>query len=148
MVIVMDDEGRENEGDLLIAAEFVKPEHINFMAQKARGLICVPMEGKRLDELNLHPMKSEYLAKNHQHQSSNTGWAISVDAIHGVTTGISAYDRAKTVKVLIDPNSRPSDLSITVEIICTFSFFVFLRLLCVFEHNAKQHLFIIAVLHY
>lgn len=107
MVIVMDDEGRENEGDLLCAAEFITPEQINFMAREARGLICVPMEDSRLKELELHPMKMEF---NHRHQKSDTAWTISVDAAQGVTTGISAADRAYTVKVLIDPKSKPSDL--------------------------------------
>ncbi len=107
MVIVIDDEGRENEGDLLIAAQFVRPEDINFMAKEARGLICVPMEEERLNELNLYPMKDEL---NQKHQKCNTGWAISVDAVQGVTTGISAFDRAQTVKVLIDPASKPADL--------------------------------------
>ncbi len=109
MVVVMDDEGRENEGDLLCAAQFISPEKINFMAKYARGLICVPMEETRLDELGLHPMKDNILS-HHQHQLSNTGWAISVDAAKGVTTGISAFDRAHTIKVLIDPKSTPSDL--------------------------------------
>ena len=109
MVVVMDDEGRENEGDLLAAADFITPETINFMAKHARGLICVPMEEARLDELGLHPMKDNVLS-HHQHQKSNTGWAISVDAAKGITTGISAYDRSHTVKVLIDPKSKPSDL--------------------------------------
>ncbi len=107
MVIVIDDEGRENEGDLLMAAQFVRPEDINFMAKEARGLICVPMEQERLDQLDLHPMKDE---SNQKHQKCNTGWAISVDASCGVTTGISAFDRAQTVKVLIDPRSKPTDL--------------------------------------
>ncbi len=105
MVIVMDDEGRENEGDLLCAAQFITPEKINFMAKQARGLICVPMEESRLDELGLHPMKVDL---SHKHQKCNTGWAISVDAAHGITTGISAADRAKTVKDLIDPRSKPA----------------------------------------
>ena len=109
MVVVMDDEGRENEGDLLCAAEFITPEKINFMAKYARGLICVPMEESRLDELGLHPMKDNILS-HHQHQLSNTGWAISVDAAKGVTTGISAYDRSYTIKVLIDPQATPCDL--------------------------------------
>ncbi len=107
MVIVMDDEGRENEGDLLIAAQFVRPEDINFMAKEARGLICVPMEEERLDQLHLYPMKDEF---NQKHQKCNTGWAISVDAVSGVTTGISAFDRAQTVKALIDLDSKPNDL--------------------------------------
>ena len=107
MVIVMDDEGRENEGDLLIAAEFVTPEAINFMAKEARGLICVPMEDGRLSKLDLHPMKEDL---NSKHQRCNTAWTVSVDAAYGVTTSISAGDHAKTVKVLIDPQSKPSDL--------------------------------------
>jgi 3,4-dihydroxy 2-butanone 4-phosphate synthase/GTP cyclohydrolase II len=107
MVIVMDDEGRENEGDLLIAAQFISADTINFMAREARGLICVPMEDSRLNELDLHPMKEDF---NTKHQRCNTAWTVSVDAAFGVTTGISAADRAKTVKVLIDPKSSPGDL--------------------------------------
>lgn len=109
MVVVMDDEGRENEGDLLVAAQFVTPEIINFMAKNARGLICVPMEADRLDQLGLHMMKDLFPGQS-AHKLSNTGWAISVDAAHGITTGISAFDRAFTVKVLLDPSSKPSDL--------------------------------------
>src|SRR5580698_11017002 len=86
MVIVMDDEGRENEGDVLIAAQFVTPEAINFMAREARGLICVPMEDARLNDLDLHPMKEDLHSK---HQRCNTAWTVSVDAAYGVTTGIS-----------------------------------------------------------
>jgi len=107
MVIVMDDEGRENEGDILIAAQFINPDAINFMAKEARGLICVPMEDSLLNDLDLHPMKEDL---NSKHQRCNTAWTVSVDAAYGVTTGISAADRAKTVNVLIDPNSKPSDL--------------------------------------
>lgn len=107
MVIVMDDEGRENEGDLLCAAEHITPEIVNFMAKEARGLICVPMEADRLDELGLHPMKIDISAR---HQKCDTGWAISVDASKGITTGISAADRAYTVKVLLDPKATSLDL--------------------------------------
>ena len=107
MVIVMDDEGRENEGDVLIAAEFISADAINFMAREARGLICVPMEDGRLNNLDLHPMKEDL---NSRHQRCNTAWTVSVDAAYGVTTGISAADRAKTVSVLIDPKSMASDL--------------------------------------
>ena len=107
MVIVMDDEGRENEGDVLCAAQFITPEIINFMAKEARGLICIPMEEERLNALGLHPMKIDM---GHGHQKCNTGWAISVDAAKGVTTGISTGDRAYTVKLIIDPNSQSSDL--------------------------------------
>lgn len=107
MIVVMDDEGRENEGDVLCAAQFVTPEIINFMAREARGLICVPMEETRLDELDLHPMKVGF---SHKHQKCDTGWAISVDAASGITTGISAADRAYTIKVLIDSKAKSSDL--------------------------------------
>ncbi len=107
MIIVMDDEGRENEGDVLVAAQFITPDIINFMAKEARGLICVPMENDRLNDLGLHPMKDEL---NNKHQKCNTAWTISVDAAFGVTTGISTADRAKTVDVLIDPKSKPIDL--------------------------------------
>ena len=107
MVIVMDDESRENEGDILMAAQFVTPEAINFMARYARGLVCVPMEAARLDLLGLYPMKD---ATSDLHQPCNTGWAISVDAAQGITTGISAADRAYTVKLLIDPKATAKDL--------------------------------------
>jgi len=106
MVIVMDDEGRENEGDILIAAQHITPEAINFMARNARGLICVPMEDARLSDLDLHPMKEE---TNSKHQKCNTAWTVTVDSAFGVTTGISAADRAKTILDLIDPKSKPSD---------------------------------------
>jgi 3,4-dihydroxy 2-butanone 4-phosphate synthase / GTP cyclohydrolase II len=109
MVVIMDDEGRENEGDLLVPAQFITPESINFMARNARGLICVAMEEERLNHLGLHPMK-DFSLSHQMHKRSNTGWAISVDAAHGVTTGISAFDRAHTVKVLVDPKSTPADL--------------------------------------
>jgi len=106
MVVVMDDEGRENEGDLLCAAQFITPEKINFLAKYARGLICVPMVESRLDELKLHPMRVEM---SQEHLKDDTAWAISVDAAKGITTGISASDRSQTVKVLIDPNARSID---------------------------------------
>lgn len=106
MIVVMDDEGRENEGDLLCAAEFITPEKINFLARYARGLICVPMEEARLNELKLHPMRIDV---NQDHLKDDTGWAISVDAAKGITTGISAADRSQSVKVLIDPKAKSSD---------------------------------------
>lgn len=111
MVIVIDDEDRENEGDLIMAASFAKPEDINFMAKEARGLICVPMEEERLIVLNLHPML-DALSKRHRATKDPfaTSWMISVDASFGITTGISAYDRAQTIKVLVDPNTKPEDL--------------------------------------
>ncbi|HPM43066.1 MAG TPA: bifunctional 3,4-dihydroxy-2-butanone-4-phosphate synthase/GTP cyclohydrolase II [Candidatus Omnitrophota bacterium] len=104
IVIVMDDEDRENEGDLLMAGCFTRPEHINFMAKYGRGLICVPMEAKRLDELDLHPMSTR------AHDRFKTGWAISCDASHGVTTGISAHDRARTINILSSGRSKESDI--------------------------------------
>jgi len=109
MVIVVDDEDRENEGDLVMPAVFVKPQDINFMAKYGRGLICVAMEESRLKQLDLYPMAShDYL--RYQRDPFATSWMISVDAATGVTTGISAYDRARTIQVLVDPNSRPQDL--------------------------------------
>jgi len=105
MVIVVDDEARENEGDLIMAAEKVTPQAINFMAMHARGLICVALEDNRLDELKLQPMVQENTAK------MGTPFAISVDAVHGTTTGISAYDRAVTIKALVDPETKPEDLA-------------------------------------
>jgi len=104
MVIVIDDETRENEGDLVMAASFTTPESINFMAKYGRGLICVALEGERMDELNLHPMLSG--AKT----PFGTAWGISVDAKRGITTGISAHDRAKTVEALISGKTKPNDL--------------------------------------
>ncbi|MBI3997226.1 MAG: bifunctional 3,4-dihydroxy-2-butanone-4-phosphate synthase/GTP cyclohydrolase II [Candidatus Omnitrophica bacterium] len=105
LVIVVDDGDRENEGDLVMAAPFVTPDHINFMAKHGRGIICVPMEGRALDHLSLHPMVTP------SEDPMKTAWTISVDAKRGVTTGISAYDRAHTIQVLINPQSTPHDLS-------------------------------------
>ena len=107
MIIVMDDEGRENEGDLLCAAQYITSEKINFMTKHARGLICVPMSEDRLDELGLYPMRVDV---SQQHLKDDTAWAISVDAAQGVTTGISVADRAQTVTTLINPKSTHSDL--------------------------------------
>jgi 3,4-dihydroxy 2-butanone 4-phosphate synthase/GTP cyclohydrolase II len=104
MVVVCDDEDRENEGDIVIAAQFATPEAINFMAKEARGLICLALTGERCDELNLDLMA----AKNES--PFETAFTVSVEAREGVTTGISAHDRAHTVQVAIDPTSRPSDL--------------------------------------
>ncbi len=105
MVIVVDDEDRENEGDIIMAAEFATAESVNFIARHARGLVCVALEGERLDELRLGPMVQENTAKLQTH------FTVSVDAVHGTTTGISAYDRAATIKALIDPVTRPHDLA-------------------------------------
>jgi len=109
MVIVVDDEDRENEGDLVMVVSFVKPEDINFMAKFGRGLICVPMEEERLATLNLQPMLN---GNNtfHKKDRFSTAWMISVDASYGTTTGISAYDRAHTIQVLINPQTKPEDL--------------------------------------
>lgn len=109
MVIVVDDEGRENEGDLVVAASFAKAEHINFMAKFGRGLICVPMEEARLDSLGLGPMLKEQFLPS-QKDPFSTAWVISVDAAKGVTTGISAHDRSRTIEVLIDPQAKLEDL--------------------------------------
>jgi len=103
-VIIVDDEDRENEGDLAIAAQFAAPEAINFMATHGRGMICVPMPPERLEELNLPLMVGDNTA------AYGTAFTVSVDARYGTTTGISAQDRAATVAALIDPNSKPSDL--------------------------------------
>lgn len=106
IVIVMDDEGRENEGDLLCAAEFITPEKVNFFARYARGLVCIPMEESRLDELDLYPMRVDI---SQRHQKDDTAWTISVDAASGITTGISAADRAHTIKQLIGPQATAAD---------------------------------------
>jgi 3,4-dihydroxy 2-butanone 4-phosphate synthase / GTP cyclohydrolase II len=104
MIVVVDDEDRENEGDLTIAAEFATPEAINFMARHGRGLICLALTEERLDYLRLGMMT--------EHNTSQYGTAFteSIDAREGVTTGISVYDRARTIQVAIDPVSRPTDL--------------------------------------
>jgi len=106
-VIVVDDESRENEGDLVIAAEHASPEIINFMIKECRGLVCVPLTAKRISELQLAAMDQ---GQSREKDPFRTAWRISVDAAHGITTGISAFDRAHTVKVLIDPDSQPQDL--------------------------------------
>lgn len=109
IVIVVDDEDRENEGDLVMAASSVKPADINFMAKFGRGLICVPMEEERLRYLELDPMLKNTLAAGKE-DPFKTAWMISVDAAVDVSTGISAADRAKTIEVLINPASQPQDL--------------------------------------
>ncbi|MDD2752772.1 MAG: bifunctional 3,4-dihydroxy-2-butanone-4-phosphate synthase/GTP cyclohydrolase II [Candidatus Omnitrophica bacterium] len=109
MVIVVDDEDRENEGDLVMSASFIKPQDINFMAKFGRGLICVPMEEGRLKALSLEPMLKDKL-KVDQQDPFATAWMMSTDAAKGVTTGISAYDRARTIEVLINPQTKPEDL--------------------------------------
>ncbi len=104
MIILVDNEDRENEGDIVVAAEYCTPDVINFMASHARGLICVPMTQGRLAQLELDLMVEENRDKFH------TAFTVSVDARDDTTTGISAHDRAKTVRVLIDDRSRPEDL--------------------------------------
>src|SRR5215210_1298780 len=104
MVVVCDAEDRENEGDLTLAAQFATPENINFMAREARGLICLALTPQRCDELGLDLMA----AKNES--AFETAFTVSIEAREGVTTGISAHDRAHTIQVAIDPRSRPEDL--------------------------------------
>jgi 3,4-dihydroxy 2-butanone 4-phosphate synthase / GTP cyclohydrolase II len=105
MIVVVDDEDRENEGDIILAAEKVTPAHLSFMIRYCSGIICVPMEGQRLEELHLPLM-----APNPS-DPMKTAFTISVDARRGTTTGISAGDRATTIKTLIDPATTPSDLN-------------------------------------
>jgi 3,4-dihydroxy-2-butanone 4-phosphate synthase len=106
-VIIVDAEDRENEGDLVMAAEFVTPQAINFMAREGRGLICLSMTGDRLDELRIPMMAppAENTAR------FGTAFTVSVGARSGVTTGISAFDRATTIRTLIDPATRPEDIA-------------------------------------
>lgn len=104
MVIVVDSEDRENEGDLVMAAQFITPEAVNFMETHARGWICVPMEGSRLDQLHLPLMVEENTAR------LGTPFVIMVDARDGTTTGISAKEQAHTIRVLLDSRTRPDDL--------------------------------------
>ncbi len=106
-IIVVDDEDRENEGDVLVAAQFATPDIINFMAQKARGLICIAMTGPMLDRLNIPLM----IPAEQNNSRFNSPFTISVEARTGITTGISAYDRARTVQVLIDPTSTAADIT-------------------------------------
>jgi len=105
MIIIVDDEDRENEGDLVCAAEKVTPEVINFMVTHARGLICLPLTEERCDELNLPPQTAENTS------SMGTAFTISIEAREGVTTGISAADRAHTILTAVNPASKPADLA-------------------------------------
>ncbi len=104
-VIIIDDEGRENEGDLAIAAEKVTPEAINFMAKYGRGLICLPISKQRLDELGIPLMVQDNTSRHF------TAFTVSIEAKRKVTTGISAFDRAQTIKTVLDPNTKPDDLA-------------------------------------
>ncbi len=105
MLVVVDDEDRENEGDLLMAADRATPEAVNFMAKHGRGLICVPLTGDRLDELRIGMMVSDNTA------AMGTAFTVTVDAKRGTTTGTSAYDRAITIRALVDRNTQPEDLA-------------------------------------
>jgi len=106
-VIIVDDEKRENEGDLVIAAEKATPEKINFMITHAKGLVCLPIVKQRLDELNIHPMVSDH--ENSEVNKCN--FTISIDSKEGITTGISAFDRAKTINDVLDYNKSAKDFS-------------------------------------
>jgi len=106
VIIIIDDEDRENEGDFVCAAEFVTPEIINFMITHGKGLVCISLTGKRLEELELPLMVDENSALH------GTQFTITVDAVEGTTTGISAADRAVTIKKMIDPNSRRNDFAV------------------------------------
>ncbi len=105
LVVLVDDEDRENEGDLVIAAEKVTPAAINFMAREARGLICLALTPDRVEQLQLPPQAAENTAQ------FGTAFTVSIDARHGITTGISAADRATTIHVALDPKSTPTDLA-------------------------------------
>ncbi len=104
IIIVVDDEDRENEGDFVMAAEKVTPEAINFMAKYGRGLICMPCIGQRLDELNIYPMVSDNTSTH------ETAFMVSIGAKGKITTGISAHDRAATIRAVVDPATRPEDI--------------------------------------
>ena len=104
MILVVDDEDRENEGDLIIAAEFCDAQHVNFMATHARGLICLAMKKEHLARLDLHAMVPKNTSLH------ETAFTVSIDGIDGVTTGISAADRAKTIAIAINPDTRPEEL--------------------------------------
>jgi len=104
-VIIVDDENRENEGDLAIAAEKVTSEAVNFMTKNARGLICLPIIGQRLEELEIPPMVQENTSK------FSTAFTVSIEAKHRTSSGISASDRAATIRAVLDPNTRPEDIA-------------------------------------
>src|ERR1043166_708028 len=104
MVIVVDDADRENEGDLIMAAQFVSPAAVNFMAKYGRGLICVPTTSERLQQLGIERMVRQ------NRETFKTDFQVSVDAAHGITSGISAADRAETIRILAEPTAMPEDL--------------------------------------
>jgi 3,4-dihydroxy 2-butanone 4-phosphate synthase / GTP cyclohydrolase II len=105
LIIIIDDEDRENEGDLMVAAEKITPEIVNFMTKHGRGLICLPLTHERVEELQLPLMVTENTARY------QTAFTVSIDGKEGVTTGISAFDRARTIQAAIDPATRPDDLA-------------------------------------
>lgn len=105
MIVLVDDESRENEGDLVCTAEAITPDKVNFMATRGRGLICVPVTCERADEMGLHPQTTDNAALH------GTAFTVSVDAATGVTTGISASDRARTIEILCRDDARPADLA-------------------------------------
>jgi 3,4-dihydroxy 2-butanone 4-phosphate synthase/GTP cyclohydrolase II len=105
MIVVVDDEDRENEGDLIMAAELVRPTDINFMVTHARGLVCLALTRERCRQLALTPMVSSNTSQHH------TNFTVSIEAAEGVTTGISAYDRAHTIRTAVAPDARPHDLA-------------------------------------
>src|SRR5207237_3725029 len=105
LIIIVDDEDRENEGDLVCAAEKVTPEIINFMARHARGLICLPLTEERCDELHLPPQVADNTSR------LGTAFTVSIEARRGVTTGISAAARATTILTAVDPQTRPQDIA-------------------------------------
>jgi 3,4-dihydroxy 2-butanone 4-phosphate synthase/GTP cyclohydrolase II len=104
MVIILDDESRENEGDLVCAADLITPEIINFMASKGKGLICLPMSKELIDKFDLKMMTNKNKAAN------RTAFTVSIEAAEGITTGISAADRSHTIKTAVNKNSKPSDI--------------------------------------
>src|SRR5690606_26913422 len=104
MVVILDDEDRENEGDLVMAATKVRPEDINFMARYGRGLICLTLTRARCEQLRLP------LMVNRTDERRTTNFTVSIEAAEGVTTGISAHDRARTIRAAVAPNARPEDL--------------------------------------
>ncbi len=106
LLVVVDDEQRENEGDLVMAAELVTPEAVNFIVTHARGLLCMPVTGERLDELNIPMMASQNATSKHQ-----TAFTVSIDYKKNTSTGISAHDRAATIRAMVDPNARAEEFS-------------------------------------
>src|SRR2546423_7616442 len=104
-VIVVDDEDRENEGDLVVAAQLVTPDHISFMTHHGSGLVCLPVKAKRLDELGIAPMVERNTSR------LGTAFSVSIDARDVTTTGASAHDRANTIRKVVDPDAKPSDFA-------------------------------------